>query len=274
MKFGFVVPFSDARLTSELAREAEAAGWDGIFVADLVWGVDAWVQLTAAAMATVSIRLGTMLTPLPWKQPWTVAGAAAALDNLSGGRVILSVGLGAPDAGAAGFGVVTDRKLRAELLDEGLDVLNGLWSDEPFAYDGTHYHVTPTDFRAPARPVQRPRVPTWAVGVWPSKKSMGRALRCDGLIPAVRGEDGARQATPEELTLISRFIAKERPAGAPFDIVIEGETPGSAGVDATVAQWAAAGATWWTETRWSAGHDAGGIAQVRRRLAAGPPRVA
>ena len=126
MKYGVVVPFSDARLTVGLAREIEDAGWDGMFLPELVWGVDPWAQLAAAAAGTQRIRLGTMLTPLPWLRPWTVASQVAAVDHISNGRVILAVGLGAPDAGARGFAPLEmDRKARAELLDEGLDVLTG-----------------------------------------------------------------------------------------------------------------------------------------------------
>src|SRR4030067_58609 len=107
MKFGFVLPFGDARAAAELAYLAERSGWDGFFVWEPVWGVDAWVSLTAAAMRTRRIRLGTLLTPLSRMRPWKLASESATLDNLSGGRVILSGGLGALDTGLAAFGVVS-----------------------------------------------------------------------------------------------------------------------------------------------------------------------
>src|SRR6266568_4714085 len=97
MRYGWVLPYGDARTAAELAVVAEDHGWDAFFVWEPVWGIDAWVALTAAAMRTERIRLGTMLTPLPRRLPWDVASQVATLDNLSGGRVILSVGLGAPD---------------------------------------------------------------------------------------------------------------------------------------------------------------------------------
>lgn len=127
MRYGFVLPGGDAREAAELAGEAEAAGWDGFFVWDSVWGVDPWVSLAAAAVRTESIRLGTMLTPLSRRRPWKLAGETVTLDHLSGGRLVLSVGLGAVETGFAAFGEETDRKIRSELLDEGLDVLTGLW---------------------------------------------------------------------------------------------------------------------------------------------------
>src|SRR6266511_2282755 len=120
MRFGFVLPRGDARDAAELAAVAEDAGWDGFFVWESVWGVDAWMALAAAAVRPERIRLGTMLTPLPRKRPWELAGQTATLDNLSGGRTILSVGLGAPHEGWLAFEPDPGRRTRAELLDEGL----------------------------------------------------------------------------------------------------------------------------------------------------------
>ena len=126
LRYGFVLPYGDARTAADLAYEAGRAGWDGFFVWEPVWGIDAWISLAAAATRTKRIRLGTMLTPLSRMRPWKLASETVTLDHLSKGRVILAVGLGAVDTGFKAFGEVTDRKTRAELLDEGLDVLTGL----------------------------------------------------------------------------------------------------------------------------------------------------
>jgi alkanesulfonate monooxygenase SsuD/methylene tetrahydromethanopterin reductase-like flavin-dependent oxidoreductase (luciferase family) len=123
MKYGFVLPYGDARKVAEMAFEAEQAGWDGFFTYETIWGVDAWVALTAAAMKTSRIRLGTMLSPISRMRPWKLASETTTLDNLSGGRVILSVGLGALNTGFKEFGEKTNRIKRAELVDEGLDIL-------------------------------------------------------------------------------------------------------------------------------------------------------
>jgi alkanesulfonate monooxygenase SsuD/methylene tetrahydromethanopterin reductase-like flavin-dependent oxidoreductase (luciferase family) len=152
MKYGFVLPFGSARDAANLAYAAEQAGWDGFFVWEPVWGIDAWVSLAAAAMRTERIRLGTMLSPISRMRPWKLASETVTLDHLSGGRVILSVGLGATDTGFEAFGEVTDRRTRAELLDEGLQVLTGLWAGQPFSFAGTHYRVKPTDFLPPHPP--------------------------------------------------------------------------------------------------------------------------
>ncbi len=119
MKNGFVLPFGDARMAADMASLAEQHGWDGFFVWEPVWGNDAWVMLTAAAMRTERIRLGTMLTPLSRMKPWKLASEAATLDNLSGGRVTLAVGLGAPDTGWDAFGEITDRRTRGRTAGRG-----------------------------------------------------------------------------------------------------------------------------------------------------------
>jgi len=270
MKYGFVLPRGDARTAAELAQTAEAAGWDGFFVWEPVWGIDAWVSLTAAAMRTERIRLGTMLTPLSRMRPWKLASETATLDRLSNGRVILSVGLGAIDTGFAAFGEVTDRKTRTELLDEGLDILTGLWRGQPFRYTGKHYHVEPTTFEVPPPPIQQPRIPIWVVGAWPRPKSMGRALLYDGLLPMVLGEDGkARQATPDDIRAMRAVAIAQRPENTPFDIVVEGVTPGDAPEQASaiVRLWEEAGATWWIEAHW----QASGLSDVAKRVRQGPP---
>ena len=94
----------DPRGLAELARVVEGAGWDGLFLEDyLVYQgdvseptYDPWVCLAAMAMSTERIRIGTTVTPLPRRRPWKVAAEAVALDHLSGGRMILGVGIGDP----------------------------------------------------------------------------------------------------------------------------------------------------------------------------------
>lgn len=266
MQYGFVLPFVDARTAADLALEAESHGWDGVFVADTVWGIDPWVTLAAAAMTTGRIRLGTMLTPPSRRRPWKLAAETATLDNLSGGRVILAVGLGAPDTGFAEFGETTDRKERAGLLDESLDIVTGLWRGQPFSYDGEHYHVRPTEFFPPPPPVQRPRIPIWVVGAWYRERSVRRALRYDGLLPNVLDE--ARQLaelTPAKVRE-TRAHADEH-SGSGFDIVVEGVTSPESAAE-TVRPFAEAGATWWLESMWE---EPNGPEELRKRIRGGPP---
>ena len=85
MRYGFVLPGGTAAEQLEQAVLADQAGWDGVFVWEAAYGVDAWSLLAAMAVRTTRVRLGTMLTPLPWRRPWKVAGQAVTLDQLSGG---------------------------------------------------------------------------------------------------------------------------------------------------------------------------------------------
>jgi len=276
MKYGFVLPSGDARAAADTARIAEQAGWDGFFVWEPVWGIDAWVALTAAAMVTERIRLGTMLTPLSRMRPWKLASETATLDNLSGGRVILAVGLGAPDSGFAEFGEVLDRKTRAELMDEGLDILTGLWRGQPFSYEGTHYKIKPTEFMAPPSPIQQPRIPIWVVGAWNRPKSMARVMRYDGILPNTLTSEGEhRPVTTDDIREIKAYIDANRKEATPFDIVAEGTTPGDRPEEAAeiVRGWADAGATWWIEAMWSVFDQPNIADSVRRRVEQGPPGI-
>lgn len=285
MKYGFVFTGGTPAQAVELARLAEDAGWDGFFVWEALYGPDAWVIMGAMAVQTQTIRLGTMLTPPSRMRPWKLASEVATVDQLSGGRVILSVGLGALDVGFATFGEVTDRRQRAELLDESLEIMTRLWSGEPFSFAGKHYTIQEYD---PAgsfndftiRPVQQPRVPIWVVGGWPSERSMGRAVRWDGLLPNVlRGGQAESPRSPDDIRPMTAWI-RERRAGsdAPYDIVVEGVTPGDdpAAAAEQVRQWQEAGATWWIEALWNlpASTRKKGVKDVLRwRIEQGPPRV-
>ncbi|MBI5957113.1 MAG: LLM class flavin-dependent oxidoreductase [Chloroflexi bacterium] len=274
MKYGFILPFGDARSAAEMAQLAEQAGWDGFFVFETVWGPDAWILLTAAAMKTETIRLGTMITPVSRMKPWKLASETATLDHLSGGRVILAVGLGAVDTGFAEFGEVTDRKQRAELLDEGLDILTGLWRGQPFSYQGKHYQIKECKFPLTPPPlVQQPRIPIWVVGAWPRPKSMARVIQWDGLLPVKMDDKKQHQpATPDDLRAMQAYIAERRTQTTPFDVVMEGQTPGKdrAKDAAVVRPFIEAGATWWLEAMWQT--QSADLDVVRTRIRLGPPR--
>lgn len=291
MRFGFVMPFGNAADIADAAVLAESAGWDAIFVWEPVWGVDAWVSLTAAAMVTKSIRLGTMLTPLPRVKPWDLASKVATLDRLSGGRVQLAVGLGAVHDGWTAFEADEGRAKRVELLDEGLAVYDGLMGGQPFSYDGRHHHVRPTDFFVPDPPVQQPRVPVWVVGAYrpgfERQPSVDRAARWDGILPywidpnnpgpvdnAAVGDAG-----PARLSEIVACARSAREAAGlemseeqSFDVVHEGR---SHGPDPTIPAdpdvWGQAGATWWVEGAWDVDRTDEGRAELQRRIQAGPP---
>jgi hypothetical protein len=196
MKFGLYLPnfgpYGDAGVLADLAADAEQAGWDGFFIWDHItryWAVDvvdAWVALSAIAMRTERLRFGPLVTPLARRRPWKVAREAAALDHLSNGRLILGVGLGSSggaDVEWGNFGEEMNLKKRAGMLDEGLDIINGLWSGEPFSYDGKHYQIKESQFLP--RPLQSPRIPVWIAGNWPHKAPFRRMARWDGMVPQI-----------------------------------------------------------------------------------------
>lgn len=268
VQYGIVLPVDDIQSAIEYATEAEKAGWDGFFVADVAWGLDAWVCLTAAAARTERIRLGTLLTPLSVMKPWKVAAQVATLAQFAPNRIILSVGMGAPEVGFAEFGESVDLKVRAERVDEGLAIVRKLWRGEPIQHEGKHYQLKVTEGTAglPA-PVD---IPIWVVAAWPRPKSMQRALDCDGVIPYVKpiGEDG-RNPQPSDLQAITAWVASQPGTNKPQDYIIEGTTLGSQEESATtIRNWRDAGMTWWIESLWDVPHD-----QRVARLKQGPPRI-
>ncbi len=267
LRFGVILPGGTARQQLDQAILAEEAGWDGVFVWEAAYGVDAWGLLSAMAARTSRVRLGTMLTPLPWRRPWKVASQVATLDQLSDGRAVLAIGVGALTTDLPVTGEPTDLRHRADLMDEGIELIRTLWSGGR-SYHGAHYHYETDrdDLGDVVRPVQD-RIPIWVVAVWPRPKSMRRVLRCDGVIPGHAASTDAIRDMREWLTA--------RGAPPTVDILAEGETPTDDPAQAaeTVTPWADAGCTWWMETRWEMPHNSPDrMKQIRDRIAAGPPR--
>jgi Luciferase-like monooxygenase len=282
MRFGVDVPnfadYADPRRLAELASMAEDAGWDGFFVWDHVtyikrdrWPIsDPWVQLTAVALATERIRLGTLVTPVARRRPSTLARQTVTLDRLSGGRLVLGVGLGVPYEDEYGtWGEPTDPRVLAERLDEGLTVLAGLWSGEPVRFRGRHLVADDVAF-APT-PVQQPRIPVWVAGAWPRRAPFRRAARWDGAVPLSVAEDGSlRPPGPAEVRDMVALLTELRGGLDGFDLVaFGGPGSGDAGAARAAAEEVAeAGATWWVEG--FAPEDPFELAASRVR--AGPPR--
>ena len=278
MHYGVIITSGDPRAQANLAAEAEMAGWDGVFTYDAIAigetdMFDPWVLLAAMAMRTQRVRLGAIVFAPSRRRPWKLAREAMTLDHLSGGRLVLPVGLGAlDDQGFGNVGEATEARARARRLDETLAILDGLWSGEPFAFDGQEFTFGTMTFR-PA-PVQRPRIPIWVVGAWPHERSMRRAARWDGIVVQAAGPDGGPATSPDVLPQIVGWLQREREAigatGA-FDIVVDGTTPADDpdAAAAIAAAHEAAGATWWIEVDWMATDP---VAQ-RHRILAGPPRA-
>jgi len=267
VKAGIVLTAGGPREQAEHAAVAEAAGWDGVFTWDgIAIGpgdtYDPWVVLAALAMRTERVTLGAVVTPPSRRRPWKLARETMTLDILSNGRLVLPVGLGALDDAAFGnVGEPTDARTRAELLDESLEILEGLWSGEPFGFEGRHYRFEPMTFRP--RPIRRPRIPVWVVATGTSERSMARAARWDGLVTQV--------STAAELAPITAFLDRARRSWRDdgFEVVAQGSTSADPTAAAeAVRPWADAGATWWIDADW----EGATVASQRRRIDAGPPR--
>jgi alkanesulfonate monooxygenase SsuD/methylene tetrahydromethanopterin reductase-like flavin-dependent oxidoreductase (luciferase family) len=222
----FLAPFdelAEPALVVELAGRAEDRGWDGFFLWDHVAYrepvravADPWVTLAAVAAATTRLVIGPLVTPIARRRPHQLARETATLDRLSGGRLVLGVGLGSDRTGEfdpARFGEEGSPRARARLLDEGLDRLLAYWGGE---------------FEPP--PVQRPRIPVWVATRWPHRRPLRRAARFDGVFPIdLPGPDA-----------LAVLLGNLRALGMPerFDVVVE-NPPGT-----DPAPWIEAGATW------------------------------
>ncbi len=283
MKFGFVVPYADALEFTELAALGEQRGWDGVFSWETLWGSEAWVTLGAAAMATSRIQLGTLLTPASRHRPWDLASRVGTVDRLSGGRAVMSVGLGALHEGWTAFEADEGRRERAQKLDECLAIYAGLFHGQPFTYEGQHYSARPTEFMLPRPPVHQPHPPVWVVGAHvvgaSRQRSLERAARWEGLLPTVVDEhakEGAPSYDLDSFAEVLRIVREMREeAGLPwegYDRVVEADSSREfVQLDGTPADWEEAGATWWVESWWSVTPGPEGLAEVRRRVEAGPP---
>jgi alkanesulfonate monooxygenase SsuD/methylene tetrahydromethanopterin reductase-like flavin-dependent oxidoreductase (luciferase family) len=264
----FVPPFgelADPRTLADLGWRAEQAGWDGFFLWDHVQYrapatdvLDPWVAMAAIGAATQRIRMGAMVTPLARRRPWIVARQLAALDLLTGGRMVLGVGLGLDDSGKelSTFGEELDASERASMLDEALDVVHGLLSGKTFNYAGRHYTVQGATFRP--TPVQSP-LPTWVGARWPNRRPLRRAARFQGVFAInVPTPDDA-----EQLCFVMGALRADAES-APFDVVLAPE-PGF-----PPQRWADAGVTWLLQPFSQFGTRAD---DVRRKAEAGPPAV-
>jgi alkanesulfonate monooxygenase SsuD/methylene tetrahydromethanopterin reductase-like flavin-dependent oxidoreductase (luciferase family) len=224
------------------------------------------------ALRTERIRLGTTVTPLSRRRPWKLARETVTLDHLSHGRFTLGVGVGdVNDPGFSAVGEAMPTRERANMLDEALDVLVGLWTGEPFSYHGAYYQVQ--DVICVPSPIQLPRIPIWVGGNWPYQGVVRRAARWDGFVGGkvhAAGEDW--HLTPTEVEALIADIARQRTAATPCEIALGG---GVRGPDleqerAIVRSVAEVGATWWMEYVCPECDDLEGM---RARIKGGPVRI-
>lgn len=277
MKYGLDVSitgaYADARLLAELAVLAEASGWDGFFVQDSLLNtdteavVDPWIALCTIALHTRRLRIGAFMTPLAAYLPWQVARQTVALDHISHGRLIFGAGLGEKGQDFVAVGEDANLKHRAEKLDEGLDILQKLWSGEVFSFHGSQYQMT--EVQLLPQPLQSPRIPIWTAGYWPNRKPFRRAAGFDGVYIASQQANG-EPLTPNALQEALVYIKSLRKLTSPFDVAFAGETPDDKVQGAkTVQPYREAGVTWWLEGIWT---ERGSVEDMRERIQQGPPR--
>jgi alkanesulfonate monooxygenase SsuD/methylene tetrahydromethanopterin reductase-like flavin-dependent oxidoreductase (luciferase family) len=261
-----------------MSRDAEATGWDGVFAWDDISVergdvFDPWVILGAMASVTERVTLGAMVFSLARRRPWKVARETITIDHLANGRFVLPVGLGGTWDG--GYSRVStedpSRRVRAEKLDECLEILELAWTGDTVSYRGMHYQME--DLHFDPRPVQRPRIPIWPVGAWPHPKSLRRAARWDGVIVSDMSEDSdGGETSPAAVAGVTAWMRENRDSSGPFDVITEGITSGAnvAADRAKLEPLADAGATWFIESRWEADQSA---ETLRKRIRLGPPRL-
>lgn len=181
MRFTFTHPMHSHPYNPELvtgsgiaavAAAAEEAGFDGFGFTDHPaptqrWlesgghdAVDPFVAMGFAAARTTTLRLIPNIVVLPYRNPFVVAKSGATLDLLSGGRFTLAVGVGYLKREFAALGVDFDE--RAQLFEEALEVIRGIWTTDDFSYEGRHF--TAKGITAHPRPVSSPHPPIWIGG--------------------------------------------------------------------------------------------------------------
>jgi alkanesulfonate monooxygenase SsuD/methylene tetrahydromethanopterin reductase-like flavin-dependent oxidoreductase (luciferase family) len=250
--------YSDPREAVRVAMAAEDSGWDGVFLWDhlaFVWGppaADPWVTLAAIGFTCERVRIGTAVTPVARRRPQVLAQTVATLDVLSGGRVIFGAGLGGSASEFAKFGEPEDPQIRAEMLDDGLELLRRLWAGEEVNHRGAHYTVDGVTL-APT-PVQE-RLPIWIGGN--RKPSLRRAARWDGWV-ADSADPTGMTLSPEDVRRRIELIG--RTDG--FDVAVLGQSDRG-----EPSAYEEAGATWWLENV----HDRRGTPERMLRLVSGGP---
>lgn len=287
MRYSINIPnfgdFADPRTVAEVARAAEQAGWDGLFVWDHVvhdkrlrrgqpFG-DPWVLLAAAAMTTSRIRLGTLVTPVPRRRPEQLARQVATLDLLTGGRMVFGAGLGGPiEDEFASFGDTTDPVVLAERLDEGLELLQRYWSGATVNHEGRHFRVR--DVALLPATVQQPRPPVWIAGWWPNRRPMRRAAAWDGAAPLFASARHGYPPARDDVRALVDYLRSCRGTRAdePFDIVVGGATEAGTAAD-IIGPLQEAGITWWDERLRQDVDEFDKLAPVMRRIEGGPAHL-
>lgn len=275
MRFAIGLPnvgeYGDPQVLVQLAVAAEEAGWDGVHLWDHIlyhersWPIaDPIVAASAIAAATRTVRIGLLMLALPRRRPWKLAKELATLDRLSNGRVVAGFGLGSMDTEYTAFGEEADLKVRAEKLDEGLQIVDQCLRGEAVTFRGRHYQVE--DIQLLPAPIQH-AVPIWIAGRWPNRAPFRRAAQWDGVMPVHADFGKGETMPPEVLSDIRDYIAHHRSTTEEFDLAIEGTTDSGRADTVRLRTYERTGVTWWVETL---GWWRGDVDATMQRIRAGP----
>ena len=247
MRHGLTMPLfgalADLVAFGDIAEAADEAGLDGVFVWDHVlspvegqWPIaDPWVALAAAATRSRRIKVGPMVTPLARRRLINVSQAALSLDQLSGGRVILGLGLGSDRARElSAFGKPDDQAERAAKLTEGAELLVRLWSEERVQRRTDAWVVD--DVQVHRLDGQRCRIPIWFGCAHGSLAPARRAAQYDGIYPIDTDVEGFKR--------IVDAVFEQRGTLDGFDFAC------SAHPSIDTAPFVEAGATWLLHAFW------------------------
>jgi alkanesulfonate monooxygenase SsuD/methylene tetrahydromethanopterin reductase-like flavin-dependent oxidoreductase (luciferase family) len=275
MKFGlFLANFDDhaqADVLMNFGIAADQAGWDGVFLADHLHYqnkmkfIDPWIMLAGLASRTKNVKLGTWVAAVPRRQPWQLARDLASLDQLSNGRIILGAGLGTPPEDYTAFGMEYDPKQLAKRFDESLDILDGLWSERRFSYDGDIYKISDVDLYP--KPMQQPRIPILIAGRWPAKNPIERGARWDGIMPI--SQNWPKPFSLDEIKSCVEFYQSCRETNAPGDVVVM-HSDDSPPLDEFIPFCQEIGVTWILFGLWP---QAASIEEYMERIKQGPPKI-
>lgn len=170
IQFGVMVPqlgSGDYTASRRVAQQAEALGYDSVWVADHLFGIpgpedtlfmECWTLLTALAVETSRVRVGTMTLCNGFRHPALLAKMAATLDVICGGRLELGIGSGWYEREFLSYGYPFPKaSVRARQLDEALQILKHMWSEPTTNFAGAHYQIV--DAPNEPKPLQKPRPP-------------------------------------------------------------------------------------------------------------------
>ena len=161
--------YNDYKFVSQMVIKADQLGYEGALMPDhYMWGsmggrlarpdrfvtMETWITLTHLLAQTKQIKLGTLVTPIPFRPPGIMAKMVSTLDYLSGGRVIFGVGAGWAQEEFDGYSEWNSSKIRVDKTKEGLDLMIKLWTEDKVNFEGKYYKAI--DAVLEPKPVQKP----------------------------------------------------------------------------------------------------------------------